>query len=122
MNLNTSKPLEQQLVPTNEAAVMLYFGVLLSNNHIPFLYHGPESSKTLIIQTMMRDYLDSSFDCKQIPIGNTLTSKQLLNSLKNSMHKRSGAYGPLTNQHLIMFFDNIKIGRASCRERVSDPV
>jgi len=107
ISLNDSRPIEMKLIPTNESAAMIYIGRLLINHHIPFVFNGPESSKTLAIKSLMRDFLNERFDCKQLPLSNCSTPKQLLSGIKSLMHKRSGAYGPLTNQHLVLFIDNL---------------
>ena len=71
------------------------------------LLHGPESSKTLIIKTLTENILDRAYDCRNLPLANCSTAANVLKVLRSYLHKSHGAFGPLTNQHLVIFVDNI---------------
>ena len=102
-----SKPIEQIMVPTNESASLLFFSRLFAHHSIHTLFHGPESSKSLVIHTLMDEVLDKSFDCRNLPLANCSVASNVLKVLRSFLHKSHGTFGPLTNQHLLIFIDNI---------------
>ena len=71
------------------------------------LFHGPESSKTLVINTLTNGILDKSYDCRSLPFANCSTAANVLTVLRSYLHKRHGVFGPLTNHHLVIHMDNI---------------
>ncbi|OHT05113.1 Dynein heavy chain family protein [Tritrichomonas foetus] len=107
VNITANKQIEQQLVPTNESAAMMYISRLLVMHEKHCLFHGPESSKTLVINTLTNNVLDSSYDCKTLPFAYCSTAMNVLTVLRSYLHKRHGVFGPLTNHHLVVYMDNI---------------
>ncbi|EAY14826.1 Dynein heavy chain family protein [Trichomonas vaginalis G3] len=107
ISITANKPIEQQLIPTNESAAMTYISRLTVQHGIHTLFHGPESSKSLVINTLMQNILDKSFDCRNLPLANCSTTQNVLKTLRSFMHKHHGVFGPLTNMQLVIFLDNI---------------
>ncbi|KAK8861158.1 hypothetical protein M9Y10_012853 [Tritrichomonas musculus] len=107
ITLTSSKPIEQQLIPTYESASMMYLSRLLVMHEKHTLFHGPESSKTLVINTLTNGILDKSYDCRSLPFANCSTAANVLSVLRSYLHKRHGVFGPLMNHHLVIYMDNI---------------
>ena len=102
------KPIEQQLVPTNESASMMFLARLMVSHSHHVLFHGPESSKSLVIKMLMENILDSKkFDCRYLPLANCSTSSNLVKILRSFMQRRHGTYGPLPGKDLLVFLDNL---------------
>jgi len=102
-----SKPIESILIPTNESATMLFFSRLFIQHNIHMLFNGSETSKSLSIHTLFKSILSSKYDCRSLPVFSCSTPSNILKVLRGFMHKRHGAYGPLTNQQLVVFLDNL---------------
>ena len=107
VQITKEKPLESQLIPTNETASIMYISRLLVNHEVHMLLSGPESCKTLVLKTLTNDVLESKFDCRNLPFANCSTSKNVLKVLRSFMQKRHGCFGPLDNQKLVIFLDNL---------------
>ncbi|OHT09102.1 Dynein heavy chain family protein [Tritrichomonas foetus] len=107
INLTEKKSIEQILIPTSESASAMFISQLMIHHSQHTLIHGPESCKTLVVKTLMDNVLDKSFDCKNLPLANCSVASNVLNVLRSFMHKSKGVFGPLTNQQLIIFLDNI---------------
>ena len=107
MTYTDSKPIEQQLVPTNSSAAIVYLSRLLVHHDTHMLLHGPESSKTLALKTLVEDILESKFDCRYLPLANCSSSANVLKVLRSFLHRSHGSYGPLDNQKLVIFMDNM---------------
>ncbi|OHT12762.1 Dynein heavy chain family protein [Tritrichomonas foetus] len=105
--ITEGKPLESQLVPTNETAPILFLSRLLVNHEVHMLLSGAETCKTLAVKTLTTDILEQKFDCRNLPFANCSTSINVLKVLRSFMQKRHGCYGPLDNQKLVIFLDNI---------------
>ena len=107
LKITAKKPIEQVLIPNNETAAMLFNSRLLIHNSKHVLFHGPESAKTLVAKTLMQNILDESYDCRNLPFANCSTATNVLKVFRSFLHKSHGTFGPLTNQHLVIFIDNI---------------
>ncbi|KAK8888098.1 hypothetical protein M9Y10_039159 [Tritrichomonas musculus] len=107
IEITEEKPIEQILVPTNETASMIFYSRLLIHNSHHVLFHGPESSKSLVIKTLCENILDKSYDCRNLPFANCSTASNVLKVFRSFLHKSHGSFGPLMNQHLVIFIDNI---------------
>ena len=105
--LTSGKAIEQQLIPTNESAAMIYLTRLLVIHEKHILLHGPETSKTLVVNTLTSSILDKKYDCRVLPLANCSTSSNVLSVFRSFLHKRHGVFGPLTDQHLVIFLDNM---------------
>ena len=107
LQLTAQKPIEQVLIPTNEVAAMTFISRLLVSHEIHTLFHGPETSKTLVAKTLMENIFDNTYICRNLPLANCSTTKGVLNTLISYMHKHHGVWGPLVDHHLVVFLDNI---------------
>ena len=107
MKITEKKPIEQILIPTSESASAMFISRLLIHHSEHVLLHGPESCKTLVVKTLMNDVLGSSFECRNLPLANCSVASNVLNVLRSFLHKGKEAFGPLKNQQLVIFLDNI---------------
>ena len=107
ISINHEKNLENILIPTNKAAATLYISKLLIHHEYHMLLFGPESSKTLLAKCLMNDVLDKKFDSRFLPLSHCSTSTNVIKVLRSFMQKRHGCYGPLDNQKLVIFLDNL---------------
>lgn len=107
IDLTSQNEIERILVPTNETGAQLFFARLCAEHSIHLLFHGPESFKTLGINTLLSQVLDSSFECRSFPFSNSSTAATVLKVLRSFLHRRQGVFGPLVNHELIIFLDNI---------------
>jgi hypothetical protein len=104
----SEKAIEQQLVPTNEGAAILYISRLAVQNNAHLLLHGTESCKTLALKTLSENVLDRKrYDARYLALANSSTSSNVVKGLRSFMQRRHGCYGPLDNQKLIIFLDNL---------------
>ena len=107
IKLTQDKPIEQQLIPTNETAAVTFLAKLLVIHEKHLVLHGPESSKSLLVKTLFENILDSKkYDCKNLPFSNCSLSSGILRVFRSFLHRRKGVFGPLTNQKLVIFMDN----------------
>ena len=107
IDLTSNKSIEQILIPTSESSSAMFLSRLMIHHSQHLLFHGPESCKTLVIKSLMNNVLDKSFDCKNLPLANCSIASNVLNVLRSFMHKSHGVFGPLKNQQLVVFLDNI---------------
>jgi MoxR-like ATPase len=107
IELTSHKPIEQVLVPTAETGAVLFLVRMCAQHPKHLLLHGPESFKTLVVNTLMEDVLESSFECRAFPLANCSTAANVLKVLRSFLHRRQGAFGPLVNHELIVFLDNL---------------
>ena len=108
MGLTSQQPLERQLIPTAETAAALFLTKMLVSNSHHVLIQGPETSKTLVVKTLMDVVLDQTrFDCYNMPLANCSTPSGIGKFMITRMHRHQGTYGPLPNHHLVFFADNL---------------
>ncbi|OHT17559.1 Dynein heavy chain family protein [Tritrichomonas foetus] len=108
MNFTDSKLIEEQMIPTNESASILFLSRLLITNHQHILIQGPETSKTLIGKTLLENVLDNKvFDCHVLPLANRTTPNNISQFMISFLHKRHGQFGPLTDHYEVFLLDNL---------------
>ena len=105
--LTSNNQIEQQLVPTTESGAMMFLARLLTIHEKHVLFHGPESSKTLVINTLMNGVLDKSFICRSLPLAYCSTAMNVLTVFRSFLHRRHGVFGPLVDHHLLIYMDNL---------------
>ncbi|EAY21562.1 Dynein heavy chain family protein [Trichomonas vaginalis G3] len=108
MNFTDQENLDHQVVPTNEIASTFFLSRLLVANYKNTLIQGPESGKSLIMNTLQtkffnkQPYITGKFDCSAIT-----TPKMFMDFTSQYMHKQQGIYGPLPGDKLVFFIDNL---------------
>ncbi|OHT04040.1 Dynein heavy chain family protein [Tritrichomonas foetus] len=107
INITSRKPIEQQLIPTNESASMMFLSRLMVHHSKHVLFQGKESSKSLVVKTLLENMLDDTFDTRSLPLANCSSSSNMVKVLRSFMQKRHGAFGPLTDMKLLVFIDNL---------------
>ena len=115
MDQMRTRAIESSFIPTNESAAILFISRLLIEHQQNVLYHGPESSKSLIVKTLFDDVLNRrKFDCRDLPVANCSTASNILKVFRSFMHKRQGVFGPLNDMQLVIFLDNIGSVKPEC--------
>ncbi|EAY20056.1 Dynein heavy chain family protein [Trichomonas vaginalis G3] len=107
MEASKNHPVESTFIPTQESATMIFLARLLVEHQKHVLFHGPESSKTMVVKNLFENVLPQKYDCRHLPIANCSTASNILKVMRSFMHKHHGVFGPLTNQQLVIFLDNI---------------
>ena len=87
MPINSEAPLEDQFVPTCESAASQFHARSMIQNHHHVLIEGKESSKALILKTLLNS-LDEKYDVMNIPLSNCSFSHKLYLTLSHSCRRR----------------------------------
>ncbi|KAK8896419.1 hypothetical protein M9Y10_014318 [Tritrichomonas musculus] len=108
LEFTLEQPIENQMIPTNESASVIYLTRLLCEHDRSVIIQGPQTSKTLITNTLINTILDPNiFDCHFYPLANCSIPANIGSFMMQYMHKHQGKFGPLPNQKLIYVLDNI---------------
>ena len=108
ISITAKKPLESILIPTSESASMMFFSRLMVNHKKHSLIHGCETSKTLVVKTLLDNILpQKKFDCRVLPFSHCSTSTNVVKIFRSFLQKRHGALGPLKDMEMVVFIDNL---------------
>jgi len=106
--LGSNLEIESQLIPTNESASILFINRLLTTHGYHSVIQGPESGKSLVMESLLKQILDQkTYDCHILPIAHCTTAVNISRFIRSFLHKKQGKLSPLPNQNLIVMMDNI---------------
>jgi hypothetical protein len=108
VSFTNMKAIEQQMIPTNESAATLYLSRMLVTHKYHVLVQGPETSKTLVANTLFEDVLNhSEYDCHVLPLASCSTPNNISSFIQSFLHRRQGKFGPLPNHSALFLIDNL---------------
>jgi len=105
--LNKNQPFENMFIPTNECVSILYLSRLLITNSKNIMLIGPESSKTVVSNTLLSLMNPNAYDIKSIGFSQCTKAKWFLKVLQSCFQKRHGQFIPSKNSRLVLFIDDI---------------